>query len=73
MSGGHRFQRYSTLNKKSELPLDGFLVLNFSQFLADPVAAMRLVDLGARVIKIERPGVEDIGRTLAFAGSMEIS
>ncbi len=49
-------------------PLDGILVLDFSQFLAGPVAAMRLSDLGARVIKIERPGVGDIGRTLAFAG-----
>lgn len=50
------------------LPLTGFLVLDFSQFLAGPVAAMRLSDLGARVIKVERPGVGDIGRTLAFAG-----
>jgi crotonobetainyl-CoA:carnitine CoA-transferase CaiB-like acyl-CoA transferase len=48
--------------------LDGFLVLDFSQFLAGPVSAMRLADLGARVIKIERPGTGDIGRTLAFAG-----
>ncbi|WP_354570240.1 CoA transferase [Glaciihabitans sp. UYNi722] len=44
------------------------LVLDFSQFLAGPVAAMRLADLGARVIKIERPQGGDIGRTLAFAG-----
>ena len=51
-----------------DLPLDGVLVLDFSQFLAGPVAAMRLADLGARVVKIERPGTGDIGRTLAFAG-----
>ncbi|MFM8254001.1 MAG: CaiB/BaiF CoA transferase family protein [Actinomycetota bacterium] len=56
------------MSSRSDLPLDGFLVLDFSQFLAGPVSAMRLADLGARVIKIERPGVGDIGRTLAFAG-----
>lgn len=49
-------------------PLEGMLVLDFSQFLAGPVAAMRLADLGATVIKIERPVGGDIGRTLAFAG-----
>ena len=45
-------------------PLEGLLVLDFSQFLAGPSAAMRLADLGARVIKIERPGSGDICRQL---------
>jgi crotonobetainyl-CoA:carnitine CoA-transferase CaiB-like acyl-CoA transferase len=53
------------------LPLEGILVLDFSQFLAAPMAAMRLGDLGARVIKIERPQGGDIGRRLAFAGIVE--
>jgi CoA:oxalate CoA-transferase len=56
------------MNDEVIRPLEGFLVLDFSQFLAGPVAAMRLADLGARVIKIERPQTGDIGRTLAFAG-----
>lgn len=43
-------------------------MLDFSQFLAGPVAALRMSDLGARVIKIERPGVGELGRTLSFAG-----
>lgn len=51
-----------------ERPLEGVLVLDFSQFLAGPVAALRLADLGARVVKIERPVGGEIGRTLAFAG-----
>lgn len=50
------------------LPLEGTLVLDFSQFLAGPMTATRLGDLGARVIKIERPQGGDIGRRLAFAG-----
>lgn len=45
-------------------PLDGLLVLDFSQFLAGPAAAMRLADLGARVVKIERPKGGDICRQL---------
>jgi len=45
-------------------PLEGLLVLDFSQFLAGPFAATRLADLGARVIKIERPGTGDICRQL---------
>ncbi|MBE7540055.1 MAG: CoA transferase [Opitutaceae bacterium] len=45
-------------------PLEGLLVLDFAQFLAGPWAATRLADLGARVIKIERPGSGDICRHL---------
>lgn len=48
----------------SSLPLTGLIVLDFSQFLAGPAAAMRLADLGARTIKIERPGTGDICRQL---------
>ena len=45
-------------------PLQDLIVLDFSQFLAGPAAAMRLADLGARVIKIERPIGGDICRQL---------
>lgn len=45
-------------------PLEDLIVLDFSQFLAGPAAAMRLADLGARVIKIERPKGGDICRQL---------
>lgn len=45
-------------------PLDGLLVLDLAQFLSGPSAALRLGDLGARVIKVERPGGGDICRTL---------
>ena len=46
------------------LPLDGILVVDFSQFLSGPLCALKLADLGARVIKIERPGQGDLCRTL---------
>ncbi|GGE45630.1 CoA transferase [Pullulanibacillus camelliae] len=44
--------------------LEGLTVLDFSQFLAGPSAALRLADLGARVIKIERPKTGDASRQL---------
>ena len=49
-----------------ELPLKGVTVLEFSQYLSGPSAGLRLADLGARVIKIERPGTGDAGRKLAI-------
>ena len=45
-------------------PLNGLLVVDFSQFLSGPLASLKLADLGARVIKIERPGVGDLCRQI---------
>ena len=45
-------------------PLEDYLIIDFSQFLSGPSASLRLADMGARVIKIERAGVGDICRTL---------
>src|ERR1700753_4060830 len=45
-------------------PLEDYLVVDFSQFLSGPSAALKLADLGARVIKIEKPGTGDICRHL---------
>lgn len=44
--------------------LDGITVIDMCQFLSGPYASLRLQDLGARVIKIERPDGGDLSRRL---------
>jgi len=44
------------------LPLQGVTVLSVEQAVAAPFATRQLADLGARVIKVERPGVGDFAR-----------
>jgi crotonobetainyl-CoA:carnitine CoA-transferase CaiB-like acyl-CoA transferase len=52
-------------------PLHGLLVVDFSQFLAGPSCGLRLADLGARVIKIERPDGGDLCRRL-YISNLEL-
>lgn len=47
-------------------PLENIIVLELCQYMAGPSAGLRLADLGARVIKVERPLTGDAGRQLAI-------
>ena len=44
------------------LPLEGITVVSLEQAVAAPFATRQLADLGARVVKVERPGVGDFAR-----------
>src|SRR6478735_5975873 len=46
----------------NRLPLDGITVVSCEQAVAAPLATRQLADLGARVIKVERPGKGDFAR-----------
>lgn len=45
-------------------PLQDIIIVDFSQFLSGPSASLRLADMGAQVVKIEKPGLGDICRYL---------
>jgi len=51
-----------TSESKAPLPLAGITVVSFEHAIAAPFATRQLADLGARVIKVERPGVGDFAR-----------
>ena len=46
----------------TDRPLDGVTVVTLEHAIAAPFATRQLADLGARVIKVERPGVGDFAR-----------
>ncbi len=50
--------------------LEEIVVIDFSQFLSGPSAGLRLADMGAQVIKIEKPYVGDICRELYVSDTM---
>jgi itaconate CoA-transferase len=45
------------------LPLEGIMVVSLEQAVAAPFATRQLADLGARVVKVERPGMGDFARS----------
>lgn len=52
----------ANVGRMSALPLDGLLVVALEQAVAAPLATRHLADLGARVVKVERPGPGDFAR-----------
>lgn len=48
--------------KQAPRPLDGITVVSLEHAIAAPFCTRQLADMGARVIKVERPGVGDFAR-----------
>ena len=57
-------QEMAVMTAHDDLPLAGLVVVDMSQFLSGPYCTLRLMDLGARIIKIERPDGGDLSRRL---------
>ncbi len=53
---------FSMANTVAVRPLDGITVVSLEHAIAAPFCTRQLADLGARVIKVERPGAGDFAR-----------